>query len=134
MVVFIIACFTCYFQGQYICIHRCLACVLAGEENEAYNLNGEDNDAYEGRKSSTIKGRGGGVSGIDSVGSATVNIPTLLYQSVQMLNNISRNDKLILEKLVEKSHSFPGFSKYVTNRVIEKYNSEFVEIVMFVNT
>jgi len=49
---------------------------------------------------------------------------TLLYQSVQMLNNISRNDKLILDKLVEKSHSFPGFSKYVTNRMIEKYNSE----------
>ena len=52
---------------------------------------------------------------------------TLLYQSVQMLNNISRNDKLILDKLVEKSHSFPGFSKYVTNRMIGKYNSECVE-------
>ena len=46
----------------------------------------------------------------------------LIYQLVQMKNNISRNDKLILQKLDERSHSYSGFSKYVTNNMLEKYN------------
>ena len=46
----------------------------------------------------------------------------LVYQLVKMKNNITVNDKLILQKIIEKSHSQAGFSKYVTNTMLDKYS------------
>ena len=48
----------------------------------------------------------------------------LIYQLVLMKNSITQNDKQILQKLDEKSHSYSGFSKYVTLKMIEKYSYE----------
>ena len=46
----------------------------------------------------------------------------LIFQLVQMKNNISIYDRLILQKLDDKSHSFSGFGNYVRNNMLEKYN------------
>ena len=46
----------------------------------------------------------------------------LLFQLVAMKNEITLNDNLILRKLDERSHSHAGFSIYVKNSMIEKYN------------
>ena len=53
---------------------------------------------------------------------------SLIYQLVQMKNNITLNDSLILQKLDERSHSYTGFSKYVTNHMLDKYNFQCVKI------
>ena len=37
-----------------------------------------------------------------------------------MKNIISLNNKLIMQKIIERSHSLTGFSKYVTNIMLEK--------------
>ena len=38
-----------------------------------------------------------------------------------MINIISINNKLIRQKIIERSHSLSGFSKYVRNIMLEKY-------------
>ena len=53
---------------------------------------------------------------------------TLVYQLVQMKNNIALNNKLILKKLDDRSHSYTGFSKYVTNSMLDKYKYECVKL------
>ncbi len=50
----------------------------------------------------------------------------LVYQLVTMLNTTKQNDNLIYIKLEEKSHSFLGFSKYVTLTFVSKYKYECV--------
>ena len=45
---------TFIFQQQYICIHNCLACVLAGEEETEEEVPGEDNEGFEGELISDI--------------------------------------------------------------------------------
>ena len=45
----------------------------------------------------------------------------LVFQLVKMKNNIQKNDELIFRKLDEKSHSYLGFSKYVTHTILKKY-------------
>ena len=37
---------------------------------------------------------------------------------------ISVNNKLIMQKIIERSHSLTGFSKYVTNIMLETYKYE----------
>ena len=44
-----------------------------------------------------------------------------VYQLVKILNNF---DSLIIVKLKERSHSFAGFSTYVTRYFIEKYSDK----------
>ena len=39
-----------------------------------------------------------------------------------MKNNISIHDRLILQKLDDKSHSFSGFGNYVRNNMLDKYS------------
>ena len=46
----------------------------------------------------------------------------LIFQLVQMKNNISIHDRLILQKLDDKSHSFSGFGNYVRNNMLDKYS------------
>ena len=53
----------------------------------------------------------------------------LVFQLVKMKNNIKQNDELILRKLDEKSHSYYGFSKYVSTTIIHKYNSTCNKII-----
>ena len=48
----------------------------------------------------------------------------LIYQLVAMKNEITLNDELILKKLDERSHSHAGFSLYVKNNMLNKYNFE----------
>ena len=48
----------------------------------------------------------------------------IIYQLVHMKNIISVNNKLIMQKIIEISHSLTGFSKYVTNIMLEKYKYE----------
>ena len=48
----------------------------------------------------------------------------IIYQLVHMQNIISVNNKLIMQKIIERSHSLTGFSKYVTNIMLEKYKYE----------
>ena len=45
-------------------------------------------------------------------------------QLVYMKNNFSVNNKIIMQKIIERSHSLIGFSKYVTNIMLEKYEYE----------
>ena len=52
---------------------------------------------------------------------------SLIYQLVQMKNNIALNDSLILQKLDERSHSYTGFSKYVANHMLAKYSFQCVK-------
>ena len=44
----------------------------------------------------------------------------LVYQLVKMKNSTTINDKLILPKNEEKSHSHSGFSLYVVNNMWDK--------------
>ena len=52
---------------------------------------------------------------------------SLIYRLVEMKNNITMNDSLILQKLDESSHSYTGFSKYVTNHMLDKYSFQCVK-------
>ena len=46
------------------------------------------------------------------------------YQLVHMKNIISVNNKLIMQKIIERSHSLTGFTIYVTSIILEKYEYE----------
>ena len=52
----------------------------------------------------------------------------IIYQLVHMKNIISVNNKLIIQKIIERSHSLTGFSKYVTNIMLENYKYECTKI------
>ncbi len=52
----------------------------------------------------------------------------LVYQLVQMTNNIRVNYPLILQKIEEKSHSHTGFSNYVKNTMVNNYSYECVKV------
>ncbi len=52
----------------------------------------------------------------------------LVYQLVQMTNNIRVNYPLILKKIEDKSHSHSGFSNYVKNTMINNYSFECVKV------
>ena len=51
----------------------------------------------------------------------------IIYQLVHMKNIISVNNKLIMQKIIERSHSLTGFSKYVTNSMLDKYEYEYTK-------
>ena len=51
----------------------------------------------------------------------------LVYQLVKMKNSITINDKLILQKIEEKSHSHSGFSIYVINNMLDKYTYDCIK-------
>ena len=54
----------------------------------------------------------------------------IIYQLVHIMKNIiSVNNKLIMQKIIERSHSLTGFSKYVTNIMLEKYEYECTKII-----
>ena len=53
----------------------------------------------------------------------------LVYQLVSMKNNIAKEDELILDKLENKTHSYSGFSKYVTLKLIEKYKYDCTNLI-----
>ena len=42
-----------------------------------------------------------------------------------MKNNIALYNKLMLKKLDDRSHSYTGFSKYVTNSMLDKYRYKY---------
>ena len=51
----------------------------------------------------------------------------LVYQLVKMKNSITINDRLILQKNEEKSHSYSGFSIYVINNMLDKYTYDCIK-------
>ena len=53
----------------------------------------------------------------------------IIYQLVHMKNIISVNNKLIMQKIIERSHSLTGFSKYVPNIMLDKYKYKYTKII-----
>ena len=49
-----------------------------------------------------------------------------IYQLVKILNDF---DNLIIIKLRERSHSFAGFSTYVSRKFIEKYSDKKIPVL-----
>ena len=49
---------------------------------------------------------------------------SVLYQLVSLLNTIYSTCPDILRKIDEKSHSYKGFSWYVSEKILEKYSYE----------
>ena len=54
----------------------------------------------------------------------------IIYQLVHMKNIISVNNKLIMQKIIEKTHALTDFSKYVRNIMFEKYEYECTKRIM----
>ena len=48
----------------------------------------------------------------------------LLYKMVEMKNKLAISHKLIIDKIVNRTHSHSAFSKYVINTMIDQYSYE----------
>ena len=48
----------------------------------------------------------------------------LVYELVEMKNKLDSSHKLIFDKLVNRTHSYSSFNKYVTNTMLDSYSYE----------
>ena len=48
----------------------------------------------------------------------------LIYKLVEMKNKLASSNKLIFDKIVNRTHSHTAFSKYVINTMLDSYSYE----------